>query len=301
VGGLAIGLAWGLQALLLGPERGYGLFPGGSAAQWRLLPAGDPWLQGAALAPWSVALGLLVALGSGWIDDLRREGLPAWAKVLLQALAGLCLSLYLYAGTSAQVVLLLDDDPIRELESHVIVCSLVFMGLAVFALNAANTFDNADGALCGVAGCGLLLAASPLAPAVLCLLVPNLLLRRKRAALPASGPGDPWVYLGDAGSQLVGLALVITPGAWPALLLPALDLGRVAWVRVARGQRPWVGDRRHLAHRLQRRGLAPLPVLLVLLCLGAPALLLPWAWGLPGTALLFALACLWTRAVAEPA
>jgi hypothetical protein len=42
-------------------------------------------------------------------------------------------------------------------------------------------------------------------------------------------------------------------------------------------------------------------VLLVLLCLGAPALLLPWAWGLPGTALLFALACLWTRAVAEPA
>jgi len=88
------------------------------------------------------------------------------------------------------------------------------------------------------------------------------------------------------------------PAAWPALLLPALDLGRLVLVRVRLGLAPWQGDRRHLAHRLQARGLAPATVALALLAISLPAIL--WGWlGTPLVALAFVLALRSAPAPAE--
>jgi UDP-N-acetylmuramyl pentapeptide phosphotransferase/UDP-N-acetylglucosamine-1-phosphate transferase len=140
----------------------------------------------------------------------------------------------------------------------------------VAAQNAANTFDNADGALCAVAGVGLA-CASPLSGAVLAFLPFNLggrgILRRV-----------PRAWLGDGGSHLLGLLLLTTPVAWAALVLPALDLARVACLRARDGQPIWRGDRRHLAHALEARGLGPAAVDLVLVLLAAPAIAAAFIW-----------------------
>lgn len=292
VGGFALLAAWGLQAWLAAPEIELGLLPAGELALWDRLTVEGAWSD-ALWLPWSVGLPLFIAFVAGWADDSKPGGLSARDQVLLQVIALLNLTLHLpVADFLAGRELHLGSASVAP--SILVVLWLVPWG--VFAMNAVNTFDNADGAVCGVLGVGLFLAGSPLAPAVLLFSLPNLLLRRRAGA----GEADPWAYLGDAGSQLVGMAVVITPSAWPALTLPALDLSRVAVARLAAGQRPWVGDRRHLAHRLERRGLGPLPVVLVLLLVSGPVLLLPLGWGIPGTSLLFALACFATRNVGEP-
>ena len=83
---------------------------------------------------------LLLAFLTGLLDDIRARGLSPLAKLLGQTLAAAVLA----HG-------LLHDDASASLFARVS-CGL----LAVVAQNAANTFDNADGALCAVAGLGLL-------------------------------------------------------------------------------------------------------------------------------------------------
>ncbi len=160
------------------------------------------------------------------------------------------------------------------------------------AQNAANTFDNADGALASLAA--LALRSPPIVlGALLGFLPANLLFRRGAERVPLA-------YLGDAGSHLLGILWAATPAAWPALLLPVLDLARLARVRVREGSVPWRGDRRHLAHRLAASGLAPLPVAAVLAAIAAPSALGTGSTsavlaGAAGTIVLFALALHCTR------
>jgi hypothetical protein len=82
-------------------------------------------------------------------------------------------------------------------------------------------------------------------------------------------------------------------------VLPALDFALVVAARLRARQRPWVGDRRHLAHRLQARGLGRFGVAAALFAIGAPAIALCAAGprtpgvlglGICATGLLFALA-----------
>ena len=148
-----------------------------------------------------------------------------------------------------------------------------------------------------------LLPSAPLAAAGLAGFLPcNVRARDGRALVP----GIPGAILGDAGSHLLGMALWLDVATWPALALPLADLARVSVERLRAGQAPWVGDRRHLAHRLERAGLAPAGVATVLALAAAPS-----AWGAatalrggsPATALactagslaLWALACGLTR------
>ena len=56
--------------------------------------------------------------------------------------------------------------------------------------------------------------------------------------------------------SLLGALVLLVPAAWPALALPLFDLLRLSALRLARGSRPWIGDRRHLAHRLEAAGLS---------------------------------------------
>ncbi len=149
----------------------------------------------------------------------------------------------------------------------------------VAVVNAVNLFDHADGLVgaWAVASCTALAAgqlvlgertvaagALATAGAAAGFLVHN----RPRARL----------FLGDAGSHLVGYlvaALALAGRYWmagrttrlavlvPAALvaLPVADAAVVTVLRLARGQRPWVGDATsHLGHRLAAKGLGPVPV-----------------------------------------
>ncbi len=268
VGGTAILLAW-LVALLAGSTWVPETLPG-------LPPEARP-----VTVSWSVVGALGVAWGVGFVDDWRRAGLGATAKLLGQGVAGGLLSLPWWLADASGGV------------GASLLWTLLWAAAAIVALNAWNFFDNADGAATSLAALGLLPVAPLLAAAPIGFLLPNLLLRRRATRAPGH-PGDPLAYLGDSGSHLLGLALLVFPAAWPALLVPLLDLVRVCLLRLSLGERPWHGDRRHLAHRLERAGLAPLPVTLVLLLLAAPAVLHPGPAGLLATTLGFLAAVLLT-------
>lgn len=231
VGGIALALALGVWVI----ARGIDVLPSGPCAGLRFDPR-------------AVLVASALAFSTGLLDDLLPRGLGPLSKVLGQSLSGVAL------GVGASLA---------GLESPFVTVALVAF-LAVVAQNAANTFDNADGALCGVATAGFALG-SPFAGATLGFLPWNL--------LRARGSDTPRAWLGDAGSHLLGILLLATPLCWSALLLPLLDLARVAWARWRAGVPIWRGDRRHLAHRLEQVGLGPVRVVLVLVAATVPFLL----------------------------
>ncbi|MCP3919856.1 MAG: hypothetical protein GY711_30350 [bacterium] len=143
--------------------------------------------------------------------------------------------------------------------------------IALVAQNAMNTYDNADGAATSLTAMALagaaLMGASHLAPWAVASVLAFLLFN-----VPRRGRTVPSAYLGDAGSHLLGVMIALEPGAWPFLTLPLLDLARLTVVRLRCGSRPWIGDRRHLAHRLQARGASPWGVLGLLSAIAVPPL-----------------------------
>jgi len=209
---------------------------------------------GAGLPAWfatsgSTGLALALALAVGVTDDLRARGLSPVAKLVGQLCAGLILAAPTWTALPA---------------AEAAAWSLAGAGGAALACNLWNTFDNADGVATGLAGTGFALLALPAAGSVLGFLPWNLFLRRA---------GEPRAYLGDGGSHLLGMAVLVQPAAWPLALLPAIDLLRVSALRISAGEPPWRGDRRHLAHALQRKGLGTLQVAALLIVLGLLPLL----------------------------
>jgi UDP-N-acetylmuramyl pentapeptide phosphotransferase/UDP-N-acetylglucosamine-1-phosphate transferase len=199
----------------------------------------------AALLVWDLAGGrglpwpaLLAAGALGFVDDRRVGGLPVRPKVLGQLGVALLLALF---PAGAGVEGLLDR--------------LALAVVAVVAMNAVNTFDNADGAA-SVLGLAALWPVAGARGALLGYLPFNLFLRRRGL----QGERPPRAMLGDSGSHVLGVLIATTPGAEPFLLVPLLDLARLAVVRERVGRRPWEGDRRHLAHRFEALGLGPVAV-----------------------------------------
>ncbi len=184
---------------------------------------------------------LLGALGLGLLDDYRDLH---WIPKLL----GQCLVAYFAAKTLPHVPLALS------------------LPLLALLMNAWNYLDNSDGSLAFVAICGLLGLALAGAP------IPFFLLGCLLGFLPFNWPKAHF-FLGDSGSQFVGLSmglLVFDLGGLSLAhlgiqLLPLADLLQVSLVRLLEGRPPWIGDRRHLAHILERR----LPKPLVAPLLGA--------------------------------
>lgn len=197
-----------------------------------------------------------VAAASAWaigtLDDLRPGGLAPRTKLLGQvAVVVLWLVVGGWGGMAA----------------------IAAFAIVLFAMNGFNLLDNSDGlcvtaALGPSAGCVWLAAAigtgslpagaatAGLAGALLGALLWNL--------PPAR------LFLGDGGSHLIGflvgaqlVQLGLAAGAEPLalpgiaaafLLLPLLDTTTVVVARLRRGIHPWIGDRRHLSHRLHRAG-----------------------------------------------
>jgi UDP-N-acetylmuramyl pentapeptide phosphotransferase/UDP-N-acetylglucosamine-1-phosphate transferase len=204
------------------------------------------------------AVGLAFAVGL--LDDVLARGLRAGPKFALQ-----CAS-----GTPLGVGAWLSDGGASAFALPLYVAAAAL--LAAVALNAANTFDNADGAAAGLFAIALAVPLPAAAGALLGFLPFNLD-GRARARDRERGVA-PTAYLGDSGSHLVGMLILLTPLAWPALVLPLLDLLRVAFERARVGARPWQGDRRHLAHMALRRGLGRGATLALLVAIAAPALVL---------------------------
>ena len=260
VGGWVL-LVGGL-AFLLGRSSGGGaVVPASEGA----FGAGG-WIATFTPGPGVLCAVLLGAFLVGWLDD--RRGLSAGRK-----LAGQLLALApLFAA------------PLLGLSSWPVACALTLLGLVAF--NVLNTFDNADGALGTLGAAGFLLAVPQAAVSLLGFVPWNLDARRR-------GGGGPTAYLGDAGAFVAGALVLATPYAWGLLWIPALDLARLFLLRWREGRAPWVGDRRHLAHRLAGRGLAPLGVAGLQLGAALPALV-GWLLSLrtaePGLALGYATA-----------
>jgi UDP-GlcNAc:undecaprenyl-phosphate GlcNAc-1-phosphate transferase len=223
--------AVGGAAILIGLAAARGTFwvAGGNELWGRWLPA----------PPWCLA-SLLLLFAAGTWDD--RAGLSPRGKFAAEvvALAPLALGALLEHGLAGALVLLL---------------------AGLVATNLLNTFDNADGALASLCALGFAPAA-PLASAA-CLGFLPLNLDAGRARNRASGA--PSAYLGDAGAFVLGYLVLLTPRSAGILVLPALDLARLTLVRWRAGSRPWIGDRRHLAHRLEACGL-PRPVVAAVQC-----------------------------------
>ncbi len=211
---------------------------------------GAPWIAACSPRPLVLVWVVLGAFLVGLWDDWR--GLAPLPKLVGQALA---LSPLLFAAVFG------DFSP---------VAAVGLFALGLVSLNVLNTFDNADGALGTLGVVGFLIAVPQAAVTFLGFVPWNLDAKRR-------GDGGPTAYLGDAGAFVAGALVLATPHAWGLLFVPALDLFWVSVVRLRQGSRPWIGDRRHVAHRLAARGLAPLQVAALQVCLALPALL---GWGL---------------------
>ncbi len=230
---------------------------GGLALVLALVGAGGPAperLVGALAAPLAAhasaaACTLAGAFLAGFLDDIGLVRRPR-AKLVLQVLAAAPLAVGLATGA----------------EAGALTYGLAVLLALVAAQNLANTFDHADGVLGSVACLGLWIGAPAVAGCVLGFLPWNLNGGRGPRAVPTA-------YLGDGGSHLLGTLLVLVTGGWAALFLPAIDLARLVSVRLRAGSRPWIGDRRHLAHGLQRRGWGSGRIVVGLVLATAPACL----------------------------
>ena len=210
----------------------------------------------------SVLLGGLIILGFGVWDD--RANLGYRVKLLGQLAAALAV-IFIGGIRFESIPFLLD----AELP--------MWIGIPVTALflvavsNAVNLTDGLDGlagglsflTLCGIAYLAYLSNNST----VLLLSVPFLggvLGFLRYNTYPAR------IFMGDGGSQLLGfimgvLAILLTgstSGPFSPVLslfllgLPFLDTLGVATQRLAEGRSPFIGDRRHLHHKLMTVGLS---------------------------------------------
>ena len=236
------------------------------------------------------AAGVLCVLGL--IDD--RRPLSAGLKFFIQALVA--------------CVLVIGFD-LRLLTHLPAAASITLSVLWILTLtNSLNFLDNMDGLSSGVAAIAATifaitatLAGQLFVPTCCWLLVGALIGFLPFNFHPAS------IFLGDAGSTVVGLLLavftILTTFASPALgdrpigviapivvmAVPLYDTASVFFLRWRSGAPIWAGDRRHFSHRLVRRGMgvrkAVVVIWLATIVTALPALLLArasWleAWGI---------------------
>ncbi len=157
----------------------------------------------------------------------------------------------------------------------------VFFVWLVGVTNSLNLLDNMDGLTPGVGAVAALFfyLLSPSAPLAA--------LAGALAAFLLFNFHPARVYLGDAGSHLVGFTLAAVPllgNQWHlaplVLLVPIVDTTFVTVTRLARGVSPFKGGKDHISHRLNRLGL---PVrLVVLIFYGVTAVLGIVAWLVAG-------------------
>ena len=268
-----------------------------------------------------VALGLLVV--GGVADDMHD--ITPRAKFFLQIVAALVMT----SWAGVQVARLGDLLGLGAVNLHgwaipfSVVCTLG-------VINSINMLDGLDGAAGGtalVAALWFALAAAAQGLGTQCVLL--LLLAAAIAGflfwnLRVPGRAQAAVFMGDAGSMMLGLALCwfsidlsqgegrsLPPIACVWLLaVPLLDMARVMFLRLLRGASVFDADRAHFHHQLLARGHSAAATAWILI--GASALagaagISAWKLGVPDWAMFYAFLALlavvlgfaWVRKLAE--
>jgi len=249
IGGIAICLGFAAGMLLL-PI---------SAAPYRALAAG---------------VGILTLIGI--LDDMHE--LSSTKRLLAQ-----CITLLLMMGWGGIKLSYLGD----LFATGPIILDLLIVPLTLFGaislINAINLLDGLD----GLAGSQVLIsllalaycagAAGHIQQMTLLLIVSGGLMAFLLFNLPLPGYPSARIFMGDAGSLLLGfvlawftIALSSEPNAaarpvtmlW-LVALPLLDLAAVFMHRFRRGVSPFTAGRDHFHHRLQMQGLSPKKILLI--------------------------------------
>lgn len=282
-GGIAIFLAFGLPLLVA-----TAVITWSPSLLTGLVPSLSPHLPGLASSAGKVLwflLCLTVMHVMGLVDDRRPLGpMPKLGVMLAVALAAVLL-------TDTRLVTALDAYPGGYAASVAITCLWI-----VVISNAMNFMDNTDGLTAGVAviagGCFLAAALlhdqwfigaalALLVGACLGFLVLNFPSRLAGPERRAS------IYMGDAGSLVIGFALayltvrttfiptdaagIAITNKWYGLFMPVLvlavplyDFVSVCVIRLRLGRSPFRGDLNHLSHRLVRMGLSKRDAVLVI-------------------------------------
>lgn len=248
------------------------------------------------------ALALMVMVGA--LDDMRD--LSARHKFIAQIVAALFMTSW--AGNQvSQVGNLLGFGPLGLHNWAIPFTVLCVLGV----INAVNMFDGLDGlagSVCWGALVWLAVAAwmtgldMPLLVAALLMsAVAGFLLLNLRLPWQAHAR----VFMGDAGSMMLGFALVwlavdLTQGSARTLppmvavwiiALPLADMARVMLARLLRGQSPFVADRMHLHHLLIARGYSSNRVVVTMAALSIASGgigIAGWKLGIPDYALFYA-------------
>jgi UDP-GlcNAc:undecaprenyl-phosphate GlcNAc-1-phosphate transferase len=229
----------------------------------------------------AILFGAVTMVALGWWDD-KHELRP------LAKFAGQILIAAIVATAGVRVTLFV----------HNIVFSYAITILWILTvINAFNFMDNMNGLCAGLGAIGAFYFAASAAVsgqylvALIALLACGALL----GFLPYNFPRAT-VFLGDAGSHLVGYLLavlailphfysqksdlnklaVLTP-----LLVLAVPLADLAWVVILRwrmGKPFYVGDNNHLSHRLVRAGLSRMRAVLLIWLIAAAVGALAFLW-----------------------
>jgi UDP-GlcNAc:undecaprenyl-phosphate GlcNAc-1-phosphate transferase len=238
-------------------------------AGYTLTPSLDelPWVHarfGSAVAPLREAYrvqakllavlgGAGIAFGVGLADDLWGSRFPAWAKA--------------FGQIAAALVLVASDVRTSFLPSewmNVVVTVLWLFGIT----NAFNLLDNMDGLSAGVAFAAsavLLINAWTLGELFISLILVAFMGSLLGFLFFNFHPAR--VFLGDCGSLFIGYLMgsltlleryvshassTLFPVLMPVVVLavPIVDTTAVVVIRMREGRPVYVGDRRHLSHRL---------------------------------------------------
>lgn len=190
----------------------------------------------------TVAAGLMLVAGIGWLDDHRP--LSPWLRLGVHALASACLAFGVAAGAG-------------------MAGAVVAFVVAMVLTNAWNFMDGIDGlaasqALLVAVACALWAGGDATA------LVAIALAAACAGFLPFNLP-PARIFLGDVGSGALGFLLAallatLAPRDWraaPLLLLPVsafvLDAGFTLLSRVRAGERWWLPHTSHAYQRWARR------------------------------------------------
>lgn len=211
---------------------------------------------------WGVTLGGLAFFLIGLADDLW--GLSPFIRLLMQA--GVA-SVAWYVGVSIDFLTI----PFYGL-THIGILSLPITVIWLVGMaNAINWIDGLDGLAAGVSGI-----------AAVVMLFASLFMKQPAAALIAAAlaggalgflrynfnPAQ--IFMGDGGAYFMGFTLAgvgviglvkstaVTAVLLPYLILavPILDMSAVIFSRLRHGKSPFIGDKRHLHHRLLQAGLS---------------------------------------------
>jgi UDP-GlcNAc:undecaprenyl-phosphate GlcNAc-1-phosphate transferase len=230
---------------------------------------------------WAIVAGSTLAFVVGFADDVSKGHFPVWAKLGGQLLGAIIL---IAAGVTTSFL------PFQWMNVGVTVLWMVGM------TNAFNLLDNMDGLCAGVAFVAalvLLINAWSLDEIFISLILVAFMGSLLGFLLFNVHPAR--IFLGDCGSLFIGYLMgsltlleryvthasgLLFPVLMPVLVLavPLVDTATVMFIRLREKRPIYIGDNRHLSHRLvslgfpRRRAVTILYLLTFSLGLGAASL-----------------------------